>query len=140
MEKIYLSIYFSIPYYSQILSSDTFNYSISSDMYIFKKVILTYSISSLLFNIKITFNTLENQRIIFQFLKNLNKLSSNYFSVSQISVYDSYNYYIPANSYAFGLFYFIYLYNFKLGLKVIFSLTDNEINKFYSNFSLLFNF
>ncbi|MFN3411055.1 MAG: hypothetical protein ACK4YF_02715 [Exilispira sp.] len=139
-ERIYLSIYFNVPYYLKSLSSSHFYYSIISDIHIFEKFIINYSFSSSLFNLKIIYNILENQKVIFQFLKNIDRLNSNCFSASQISYYDSYDYYIPANSYAFGLFYFIYLNNFKLGLKVIFSLTDNEINKFYSNFSILFTF
>lgn len=138
-KKIYFSGYLLIPYEKSSENSQNPNFSISSKIKLNKNIRFFFLFSDSLINIKSEINLSENNIIIFQIFENLDKKYSTSFSVSQISLYDSYDFYIPANSYGFGFYYFIYLNNLRVAMKVILSLSDNEINKIYCTFFIYTN-
>lgn len=139
-DKIILSIYLSSTYKLKKNEVENLSFSIYSKFILQDNFFLIYFISNDLLNIKFDYYLNKENRIVLSAFKNLNKTSSTAISVSQISSYDSYDFYIPKDSYGLGLNYFIYLNNFRMGMKVILSIADNLINKFYFNTSIFFNF
>lgn len=139
-KNLILSIYFLIPYKINNYNQEEPTYSISSKLLLSKDFYSILEITNDLLSLCLEKKFLENHRFIFLLFLNLDIKYSTLIALPQSSIYDSYDFYIPLNSYGLGLFYFFNLKNFKFSLKVIFSLSDNEINKFYFYNSVYLNF
>ena len=135
LRKLFISIYFSIPYVINDFVDIEPDYTISFKVNILDNmtfnILSFFSISESLLSIKFDFIFYQKHRFVFQFFSNLSPDHYTSFSAAQASLYDSYDFYIPPASYGAGFFYFFYLNNFKLSLKVIISMTDNQINRIY---------
>ncbi|MCR4422145.1 MAG: hypothetical protein GYA61_07655 [Spirochaetales bacterium] len=134
-KKLLISIYFSMPYIISDVTDIEPDYTILLKLNIFDNMVSNiysiFSISDSLLSIKFDFYFYQIHRFVLQFFSNLNLNYYTSFSVPQVSLYDSYDFYIPPASFGMGFFYFFYINNFRLSMKVIISITDNQINKIY---------
>ncbi len=130
LPEVYFSFYYSFLFDSVKISGQNPYYSISINSKISKYIFLFLNFTENLLLIKLELSR-NNQRFIIQLFDNINKTSSTTIGASQVSVYDSYDFYIPADSYGFGLYYFIYLYNLRLAVKFISTFSDNQLSKLY---------
>lgn len=134
--KIYLSLYFSVPYIYDLKESPEVNYSFALRIKNFENFFSILYLSNNLASFKLDMKNIENQRFIFQLFYNLNRYGSTSFSLPQVSIYDSFDFYIPVAAYGTGIYYFILLKNISIAFKVIFTLSDNQIGKSYIYFGL----